>query len=64
MVQESIENGGGEGGVVIEDLGPIFEGTVGGNDDGAALIAKADDLKQEIGAMLVDGQKTNSRAYL
>jgi len=25
MVQESIENGGGEGGVVIEDLGPILK---------------------------------------
>ena len=58
VVQEAIENGGGEGAVVVEDFGPVFVGSVGGDDHGALLVAKADDLEEEIGAMLVDGQKT------
>lgn len=32
MVQESIKEGGGEDGVIIEDGRPILEGFVGGDD--------------------------------
>ena len=56
MVQEAVEDGGGQGAVVVEDLGPVFEGSVGGDDDGALLVALADDLEEQIGAVLVDGQ--------
>jgi hypothetical protein len=56
VVQDAIEDGGGEGGVVIEDGGPVLEDLVGGQDDGSALIALADDLEEQVGAAFVDGQ--------
>ena len=34
----------------------VFEGFVGGDDGGAALIAVAEDLKEQVGAEFVDGQ--------
>ena len=33
VVEEAIEHGGGDGGVAVEDGGPLFEGLVGGQDD-------------------------------
>ena len=36
---EAVEEGGGELLVAAEDLGPLAKGEVGGNDDGAALMA-------------------------
>jgi hypothetical protein len=53
-MQESVEDGGGEDGVVVEDLGPGFVGLVGGEDDGTAFVALADDLEEEVGAGFVD----------
>lgn len=43
MVEQPVKKGGGEIGVV------------GGEDDGALLGALADDLEQEVGAVLIDG---------
>jgi len=57
MVEESIKDGRGKGVVVIEDLGPVIEGFIGGNDYGCLLIAEADDLEQEICPGLVLGQQ-------
>ena len=42
MVEEAIKDGGGDGGVTIEDGRPLFEGFVGGEEDGAAFVACAD----------------------
>ena len=56
MVREAIQNGGGDGGVAVEDGGPLFVGFVGGQDDGTALVTRADDLKEQVGAALVNGQ--------
>ena len=56
MVEEAVEDGGGDGGVAVEDGGPLLEGLVGGQDDGTALVAGADDLEEEVGSALVDGQ--------
>lgn len=56
MVEETIQDGRSEGAVVVEDLRPVSERTVRGNDYGTLLIAKAYDLEEEIGAVLVDGQ--------
>ena len=47
VMQQSVEDGGSQGGVVVEDFRPVFEGTVGGNHQGALLIALADDLKNK-----------------
>ena len=56
VVEEAVEHGGGDGGVAVEDGGPLFEGLVGGQDDGAAFVAGADDLEEQVGPALVDGQ--------
>ena len=56
MVEEAVEDGGGDGGVAVEDGGPLLVGLVGGEHDGPALVARADDLEEEICAALVDGQ--------
>ncbi len=58
-VQEAVEDGAGEGGVVIEDLGPGLEVLVGGQDDGAAFVAFTDDLEKEIGTRSVDREIPN-----
>ena len=54
VMHEAVEDGAGDGAVVIEDHGPILEDAVGGKDDGAAFIALADDLKEQIGALFID----------
>ena len=39
-----------------EDSGPVLESDVGRDDDRAALVAFGDDLKEELGASLVQSQ--------
>ena len=56
MVEETIEDGGGDGGVTVEDGGPLLEGFVGGQHDGTAFISGTDDLEEETRPVLVDGQ--------
>jgi hypothetical protein len=56
MMEDAVEDGRGEGGVVVEDGGPVFEDLVGAEDDRAGLVALADDLEEQVGPVLVDGQ--------
>ena len=56
MVDDAVEDGGGESGVVGEGCGPFLVGAVGGDDGGAALVAGAEDLEEQLGADAVDGQ--------
>ena len=56
MMQEPVEHGAGQRAVVVEDFGPVFIGLVGGQQDRALLVALADDLEEQVGADLVDGQ--------
>ena len=56
MMEKPIQNGAGESAVVVKDLGPVFVGLVGREHDGAAFVALADDLKEQVGAGFVDGQ--------
>ena len=58
MVQEAVENSRGDGGVVVEDLGPLFVGLIGRDDGRSLLVTAADDLEEQIGAGLVDRQVT------
>ena len=62
-MQEAIKDGGGDRGVIIEDARPLLVGRVGGDDDRAALIARADYLEEQIGSALVHGQITQLVDY-
>src|SRR5215831_7656203 len=56
MMQQPIQNGGGQGAIMVEDRGPLLESTVGGHDERPLFIAQADHLEEQIGARLVNGQ--------
>ena len=56
-MEEPVEDGGGDDAVVVEDAGPGFVAFVAGEQDGAAFIPIADDLEEEVGALLVEGQE-------
>jgi len=56
MMEEAVQHGRGDGAVVVEDTGPLFEGFVGGQHDGAPFVALADNLEDQVSAVLVDGQ--------
>ena len=56
VVKEAVEDCGGDAAVVVEDGGPVLVGLVGGEDDGPALVALADDLEEKVGTGLVEGQ--------
>ena len=49
-----IEDSASDGAITVEDSGPLFEGFVGSNDDGATLVALADNLEQQVGSALID----------
>ena len=54
MVQDAIEDRGGQCTVVVEDLRPVLVDAVGGDHHRGALVALADNLEQQVRAMLVD----------
>ena len=56
VMEETIEDGGGDAAVVVEDGGPVFVRLVGRDDGGTAFVTLADDLEEEVGAGLVEGQ--------
>lgn len=58
-MKDAVKNGACESTVIIEHFGPVDEGDVAGEDNAAGLISGADDLKEEIGFQLSDGQITN-----
>ena len=64
MVQQSIEDCGGEGRVVVEDLGPGFEGLIGGEDCGAAFIAWLMTWKSRSAPVLSMGKYPSSSIYV
>jgi len=55
MVQEPVEDGGGDD-LVGEDLAPLGEGLVAGDDDRAAFVAVADQLEHHVRRGPVAGQ--------
>src|SRR5664280_2033976 len=55
-MEKAVEDGGGDGGVVVEDLRPMLEGLVGGDDQRAAFVAMADDLEEQIRTDFIKGQ--------
>ena len=60
VVGEAVQQGPGEA-FRAEDLGPLVEGKVGGDQDGAPLVALAEDLKKQLGTGAEqEGTKANS----
>ena len=55
VVGESVDEGDGARGIG-EDGVPVFEGQVGGDEQGAVLVAAADELEEEVGSASVVGE--------
>jgi hypothetical protein len=55
VVQQPVEDSGGDYGIP-EELLPIGEALVGGDDGGTALVAVGDELEEQIRFPAVDGQ--------
>src|SRR6266481_4849407 len=55
-MKKAIQDSGGNGAIAVEDRGPLFEGFIGGNNDGTAFVSLADDLEKQVGSALIDGQ--------
>ena len=55
MMQHSIQDGAGQGGVVVEDFTPFLIGLVGGEDGAGFFIAATYHLEKEVSSGLVDG---------
>lgn len=55
-MQHAVQDGRLHAGIVVEDAGPVLVGLVGRDDRGAPLIALTDDLEDQIGAGLIQGQ--------
>src|SRR5713101_1073573 len=56
VMQQPIQDGGGQRVVLVEDLGPLLKGPVRGNNNCSLLIAQRDDLEEQISAGLVNGK--------
>ena len=54
-MHEAVSDGGG-GGAVVEELAPIFEGEIGGDDGGGALVAAVEDLVEQVSAAGVEAE--------
>src|SRR6266567_4999759 len=54
MMQQPIQDRGGQGAIMVENRGPLLKSAVGGQDDRPLFIAQGDDLEEEIGAHLVN----------
>ncbi len=56
VINQPVDQGRGQGVVHIKEFAPFPEGSVRGNHDRSKLITDGDNLEQQIGATLVDGQ--------
>lgn len=56
MMDEPIEDGRSDR-IIIEDLAPILERAVGGEDHGALFVTVGHDLEEKVGAILVERQE-------
>src|ERR1035441_1686622 len=56
MVEQTVQDGASQRGVVVEDPGPVFIGLIGREDDRTVLVALTDDLEEQVGARLIDRQ--------
>ena len=64
MVQKTVQQGGSRGGITGEDSGPVLEGDIGGNDDGAVLVAFGDHLEQQLSTSLIEGRGSRVQQWI
>ena len=55
MMQQAIEDSGGDD-IVVEDLAPLFERLVGGDNGRRLLVALGDELEEELGRLFGKGK--------
>ena len=55
MVEQPVEYGGSQGGIVVEDFRPFSVDAVGSDEGRAALVPLAYDLEQQVRPGFVDG---------
>lgn len=55
MMKKAVEQCGGDD-RIAEDLAPFRKATIGGEDHGAALVARVDELEEQVAATLNDWQ--------
>ena len=58
VMQQPVQECGGNH-VIAEQLAPLAKTPVGGEDDGAALVAGVDQLEEQVGATLLHRQVAN-----
>src|SRR6266571_8985292 len=56
VMEQPIQDGGGQGTVMVEDRGPILEGAVRGNHDRPLFVPQTDDLEEQISSSLINGE--------
>ena len=59
VVQQAVEDRGGEDLVAGEDLGPVAHVLVGGEGDRALLVARAHQAEEEVGLLAVEGPEAH-----
>lgn len=58
MVDNAVDHGGGNG-LVGEDFAPAGKGQVAGQDDRAGLVARGDQLEEQVRCVGVEGEIAN-----
>ena len=61
VVKQSVEQRRCQGAVVVEDLGPILECPIGGDDDRSLFISLADNLEEQVCAAFYQWGDTPTR---
>ncbi len=56
VMHQPVDQGRGQGVVHVKDFAPFPEGSIRGDHDRFNFITGGDNLEQQIGTMLVDGQ--------
>ena len=55
MVENAVENRGGNH-LVAEDVAPLRDGLIGGDEHAASFVASADELKNQVSGLLLEGE--------
>src|SRR5262245_11443778 len=55
MMDDAVDQSRGAGGI-REDAGPVLEGEIGGEHEALLFIPSTDDLKEQVGVSLVEGE--------